>query len=140
MRLSLKLLKSKILISILLISFISAPLGEAICQISLNEFEIPLSVELNRIEKHYDNNTLNNFNVRNGIDDCEEPGISIFIVNIHNDKNSFYKQALISPNLIPLIEEHLSEKKLISKLVERISFSPIKISNKLYKLNSLFLI
>jgi len=86
MRLSLKLLKSKTFIFVLLTGFISASLSGAICGISLAKTEISLSEELNKIAKHSDNNVLNNFNIRNQTDDYEVPGISIFIVNIYNSK------------------------------------------------------
>ncbi len=140
MKLSLKLLKSKIFIFMLLAGFISAPLSGAICDISHAKTEIPSNEELNIFTKHSGNKETNNSNIQNKIDDCENLGISIFLVNVHNDQNNFYKQISISPNLIPLVEIHLSEKKLVSKFAGRISSSPTKISNKLYKLNSLFLI
>ncbi len=135
-----KLLKSKILIFILLTGFIAAPLSGAICDISHEKTEIPPSEELNRIEKHSGNYAINNFNIQNGTDDCEDPGISIFIVNFRNDQYNFYKQALISPNLISIVDEHFSEKKFVSKFTGKISSSPTKILYKLYRLNSLFLI
>ncbi len=134
------LLKSKIFIFILLTGFISAPLSESICNISHEKNELQTNVVLNKVVTHHGYDEIMNFYIQNKIDNCEDPGISIFLVNVRNDKNNFYKQVLISPFLVPLVNEQFLEINFVSNITGKIFSAPSNNSNKLYKLNSLFLI
>ena len=135
-----KLLKNKIFISVLLISFTSSLLSVTICDISHEKTEIAVSGELSKIENQSGNQKTEKFNIQSKTDDCYDSGISNFIIDIRSNGNNFYSQVLVLPNFNQVVSEYRSEKGLYSKAIGKFFLSPPKISNKLYKHISLFLI
>jgi len=137
---SLRLLNNKILISVLLISFSSSLLSDVICDISHEKSEFATSGEFHKIENHSGEQETKTIIDQNNTDNCCGLELSIFITNADSNENVFFNRVLNLYSLNHIENEYSSEKELYSKIIGRFSSSPPKISNKIYRLNSLFLI